>query len=236
MSRLRVLMYHKVSLQHRDFLTVTQDQLKKQLIYLKKRHQFINLSDLAAAINGTKPLPSNSLLVTFDDGYKNNYDLAYPIFKKLNLPFSIFLVSDYFGKTCIHDGKSQEFIGLKECNEMQDLAEYAYHSKQHENIMEIPVDEWESHIQACKIQFESHGLNMQNFWAYTYGAYPKKDKGLMKKLILNFQNQQMLGAFRIGNRINEWPLSKPYELERIDVRGNENFLKFILKTKFGKLL
>jgi peptidoglycan/xylan/chitin deacetylase (PgdA/CDA1 family) len=234
MSKLRVLMYHKVSLNHSDFLTVTQKQLERQLMFLETKYQFIQLSDLEAHLFDSKPLPKNSLLITFDDGYMNNYELAYPIFKKSNIPFSIFLVANYFGKSIEHDGHVQNFLGLKECKEMQELTQFAYHSIHHENIMELPENEWEKHIQICKDFFEKQGLKMQNFWAYTYGAYPKKNMNQLKHLISCFQKSQILGAFRIGNRINALPLKKPFEIERIDVRGDENFLKFQLKTSIGK--
>jgi peptidoglycan/xylan/chitin deacetylase (PgdA/CDA1 family) len=234
MSKLRVLMYHKVSQNHHDFLTVTQEQLERQLLHLKNTYHFIQLSDLESHLINAKTLPKNSLLITFDDGYMNNYELAYPIFKKLNIPFSIFLVSNYFGKSIEHDGLVQNFLGMKECAEMQDLVQFAYHSSQHQNIMELPENEWAKHIQNCKEFFENQGLKIQNFWAYTYGAYPKKNRDQLKHLTSCFQNNQILGAFRIGNRINTLPIKKPFEMERIDIRGNENFLKFRIKILLGK--
>ena len=43
-------------------------------------------------------LPKNSILITFDDGYKNNYTLAFPILKKYNMKATIFLNTKFIGK------------------------------------------------------------------------------------------------------------------------------------------
>jgi hypothetical protein len=43
-------------------------------------------------------------------------------------------------------------------------------------------------------------------------------------------------AFRIGNRINAWPLSEPFEINRLGVRGDEAFSKFKRKIFWGRLV
>jgi len=42
-------------------------------------------------------------------------------------------------------------------------------------------------------------------------------------------------ALRIGNRVNSFPLRHPYEVQRIDIKGEDSFLKFKLKLRLGKL-
>ena len=42
-------------------------------------------------------------------------------------------------------------------------------------------------------------------------------------------------AFRIGNRVNKFPFKNKYEIQRIDIKGQDSLLKFKLKLRFGKL-
>jgi len=58
---------------------------KNQLIYLNKFYDFISLEDCLEAISGGKPLPKNSVLLTFDDGYIDHYINVLPILESLKI-------------------------------------------------------------------------------------------------------------------------------------------------------
>jgi peptidoglycan/xylan/chitin deacetylase (PgdA/CDA1 family) len=235
MSGLRVLMYHKVAKSDTDFLTVSEEQLKMQLNWLKDQYNFITLNQLTNFIKNNEPLPEKPLLITFDDGYLNNYTIAYPIFKALKIPFSIFLVGDFLGKKLMHDNQEQEFLNITQLNEMQDYATYGYHSEKHVSLMDLDPKFWEAEIQNCINQFRTLSIPIEPVWAYTYGSFPKKDKGQFNTLVEVFKNAGILYAMRIGNRINKLKLKQLYSIQRIDIRGNESFSKFKWKVKFGKL-
>jgi len=235
MSGLRVLMYHKVAKSDTDFLTVSEEQLKMQLNWLKDQYNFITLNQLTNFIKNNEPLPKKPLLITFDDGYLNNYTIAYPIFKALKIPFSIFLVSDFVGKKLIHDNQEQEFLNTTQLTEMQDYATYGYHSEKHVSLMDLDAIHWETEIQNCINQFRTLSIPIEPVWAYTYGSFPRKNKGQFNALIQVFKNAGIVYAMRIGNRINKFKLKQLYSIQRIDIRGNESFTKFKWKVKFGKL-
>lgn len=235
MNRLRVLMYHKVSDREKDYLTVTGVQLEQQLTWLKDRYTFITLAQLTEHVTGGIALPPNPLLITFDDGYENNFTLAYPIFKKFNLPFSIFLVSSFIGKEVKYDGQAQKFLNIEQLKKMQDIVQYGFHSDAHLNLMDIPADKRGEEIQKGITSLRDLPLSIQNAWAYTYGAYPKKDKAAYRELQSAFRDAGIQCAFRIGNRINPLPLQQPYAIQRIDIRGNHSFLRFKWKVMAGNL-
>ena len=52
-------------------------------------------------IKAPKEKVNKQVLLTFDDGYKDNYDLAYPILKKYNIPFAVFLTTSFPEKEAI---------------------------------------------------------------------------------------------------------------------------------------
>ncbi len=71
-------------------------------------------------------LPKNSILVTFDDGYMNNYTNAFPILKKYNIKATIFLNTRYVGRDA-------SYLGWKEIREMYEsgLVDFQLHTHSH---------------------------------------------------------------------------------------------------------
>lgn len=74
-------------------LTVSAEAFGRQMEALRSRHPMVPLQDLvAAAHRGTAGTP---IAITFDDGYSNNYEEAYPILRRLGIPATVFVVTRY---------------------------------------------------------------------------------------------------------------------------------------------
>ncbi len=236
MNTLRVLMYHKVDENERNFLCVSAAQLNEQLLYVKSKYTPITLKELLSHIELGSQLPDNAILITFDDGYENNYTLAYPIFKALEIPFTIFTVNSFINKNTKHDQTEQAFLNEDQILEMVNLVDFAHHGLKHDNLMDLSAEKRAIEISESVKQMEAFKHKTLKAWAYTYGAYPKRNKLEFDSLKLAFKNSGISCAFRIGNRINKLPINDPFKIERIDVRGNESFFKFKLKVSFGKII
>jgi len=99
-NRLLVVMYHGVTVVDHQPPVWTQlpsHIFEKQIKWLSRNFTPVTLSEVVAAITHGKDLPSNSVLITFDDGLKNNYTVAYPVMKKYQVPGAIFLTVDFTG-------------------------------------------------------------------------------------------------------------------------------------------
>ena len=99
-SRVRIVMYHRVaeSTEHPWSLTsVSPRNFEDQIKYARSKYNVISLEELASHITGQQPLPQRPLVLTFDDGYRDNYLHAYPILQKYNTPATIFLTTGYIG-------------------------------------------------------------------------------------------------------------------------------------------
>ncbi len=70
---------------------------RQQLLFLKKQYAPVSLHEVIEAIRGGTPLPEQAVLITFDDGLKNNYSVAFPVLHELNVPAAIFLTVDLIG-------------------------------------------------------------------------------------------------------------------------------------------
>src|SRR5437764_13161913 len=90
-STLRVLMYHKISDNgYNDYLTVPSTALEAQFKYLLQQgYSPVSFSDLVKHVRCGKTLPPKPVLITFDDGYRDNYAIMYPLLKKYGIKANI---------------------------------------------------------------------------------------------------------------------------------------------------
>ncbi len=82
----RVLMYHRFSEETRD--------LEWQCEHICRNYHPISLDNYGDAISNDHPVPSNSVIVTVDDGYRD-FLYAHPVFHRYGIPSTVFLVSDF---------------------------------------------------------------------------------------------------------------------------------------------
>jgi peptidoglycan/xylan/chitin deacetylase (PgdA/CDA1 family) len=75
----------------------TVDELDWHVRYLKRRFPIVNLDQAADIVHGRSAPPKTSVLITFDDGYRDNYDAAFPVFAKHQVSASFFLPTSYIG-------------------------------------------------------------------------------------------------------------------------------------------
>ncbi len=176
-----VLVYHKVG----DYpegsrlkaLWVKTSQFRRQMEYLKKRgYTTITFSQWRDSLIAKTPLPQKPVLVTFDDGYANNYTEAYPILKELGMKGNIFLVYEMMdGHNAWHDPATERHVPMltwAQIREMQEggVMEMGSHTMRHRNLAAIPAEDvrWEL-VESKKRLEEKLGREMVGF-AYPYGA------------------------------------------------------------------
>lgn len=94
-SQPRVLAYHSINDISIKSLEIEQetDNFREQMLYLKSNYNILSLSDFLKYRTNGRQYPDNSVLITFDDGYRDNYLNAFPILKKYNIPAVVFLTT-----------------------------------------------------------------------------------------------------------------------------------------------
>jgi len=92
-NSVRMLLYHR-------FPEAARASLEAQCMHLRGNYNPIRLSDVARWLKDGDPLPPNSLAVTVDDGYRDFYTTAYPIFSAYRIPVMVFLTTDFLDKKC----------------------------------------------------------------------------------------------------------------------------------------
>lgn len=92
-EQVAVIMYHHIDDDAKSIATITNKLFVDQLAYLQgKGYQFITLSQFKAFMQGAS-VPSNAVLVTFDDGYESFYTNAYPVLKQMRIPAVNFIIT-----------------------------------------------------------------------------------------------------------------------------------------------
>lgn len=92
-----VLLYHHIGTKKDDFLLnrIPTLEFERQMRYLKDSYEIISLKKLHDYLIEKKSLPRRVAVVTFDDGYKDNYTEAFPILKEYGIPATIFLTTGH---------------------------------------------------------------------------------------------------------------------------------------------
>lgn len=105
-NNIPVLMYHHVSDKH-ESLTVTAKNFESQIAGLVKHgYKSLGSKDIEGFYNNI-PIPKKSVLITFDDGYLDNWVYAHPILKKYGMKAILFTVTGLIG-----DGPQRPHAGL----------------------------------------------------------------------------------------------------------------------------
>ncbi len=93
-----VLCYHRFTEKNPDNLSMTPEMFESQMQALKDAGiSVIGMQDFIAWRRGEKNIPEKSCIITIDDGYVSAYTLAWPILKKFEYPFTMFVYMDYIG-------------------------------------------------------------------------------------------------------------------------------------------
>ena len=104
-DRLTVLAYHRIADPNgagfdtfEPNVSATPAAFAAQMDFIRQRFNVISGRDLVAWLQGEQSLPTHPLLITFDDGYRDNLDHAWPVLQQRNMPAVIFLATNYMGQ------------------------------------------------------------------------------------------------------------------------------------------
>ncbi len=103
-KKLTVLAYHRISNALEDeysfdyeLISADVENFEFQMQHIIEHFNPISTEQLIEYIEGHGELPVNPILITFDDGFDDNYLFAFPVLKKYNVPATIFIASKYIG-------------------------------------------------------------------------------------------------------------------------------------------
>ncbi|MCX7549981.1 polysaccharide deacetylase family protein [Xanthomarina sp. F2636L] len=238
MPKLPILMYHSVSsnLEESKDLTIAVSKLEEQFAYLKENgYQSLHFKDIQT-IKGASGFPKKAVIITFDDVYVNQLELAYPLLNKYKFKACFYVPFKYVNGTDSWNTDDENIMSVAQLKSLDpEVIELGMHSFSHKKYHEMSVEEIQSDFDLCKEFIVENKLEVHNTLAYPYGKYPRK--GVEKEQFFDLlQKNQIAYGLRIGNRVNRFPLKNNYEIQRLDIKGEDSLATFKRKLKFGKML
>jgi peptidoglycan/xylan/chitin deacetylase (PgdA/CDA1 family) len=197
-----ILLYHHV-LPERE---ITPEGFERQLTsLLAQGYRSLSIDDVVCIARGEKAASSQSFVLTFDDGYHNNWEHAFPILQKHAIHAIIYLVTDRIG--------SDGFMSWDQIKTMNasGLVSFGSHTQTHRNfVRRQKYQNVEEELAQSKAVIESRLGKPCRHLAWPWGDYEKEWLNLVKKLGYASAVTTLAGANTAG--------SNPLELHRINVR------------------
>ena len=153
-----ILMYHSIS---KKSSQVTAKNFEKQIKYLvDKGYTFLFLEEIHDSDKYDKPI-----IITFDDGYRDNYETAFEILKKYDAKATIFMITSFIGK----DGFLTE-TQIKEL-EGSGLVRVESHTRDHTDLSKLPPEHANIQIEKSTAALKEITGREHKILAYPFGGF-----------------------------------------------------------------
>lgn len=212
-----ILMYHSVSISA-NRLCIPPQKLDQQFTWLQQNgFNTITMKRLLYSLNKHQALPSRAIVLTFDDGYRDNYDQAFPLLQKHHMVATIFLMTAKIGTA----------VGLTpdQIKHMQEYGiEFGSHTVHHVDLRYVSAAGLISEIQGSKHILENIlGEKVVSF-SYPSGKYTAATIQAVKDA--GFEGAVTTAPGKIMPNYNV------YLLPRVRVNGDESLSQFIASINY----
>ncbi|HCY18561.1 MAG: hypothetical protein A2X87_00700 [Deltaproteobacteria bacterium GWC2_42_51] len=198
MRPIPVFMYHHVNPNKDDMVTVVPDIFEAQMKFLAETGcRTLSADELVKSISGNMETAKKAVAITFDDGYLDNYQYAFPILKRYNIKAIIFIVvawveaaskgqgargkgqeiilpSHHEGKEFIAAGRVDKVVVnwdmVKEMKE-SGLIEFYSHTMSHRRCAELPPEELSKELGDSKNIIEEKLDKTCSYLCWPKGSY-----------------------------------------------------------------
>lgn len=171
-----ILMYHSISYEKGNPIRLPKEKFREQMQYLKNNgYTTLSLDDVYDFIVNNKPVPEKSVAITFDDGYADNYENAYPILKEFGFKATVFVITSTVDK-------DPAYLTSRELIEMQQNGiSIESHTVTHKDLDTMSYDTQLKELTDSKIYLENLLGNYIKYIAYPSGKYNDKTIEALKK-------------------------------------------------------
>ena len=143
---------------------VPPEEFKKQMQYLHDEgYHTITMDELYDYMTKGTELPDKPVLITFDDGYIDNYKYAFPILKEYNMKATLFMITSAFGES--------RFVNVEQLKEMQaNGIDIQSHTVNHKDLRNMSLDQARDELISSKAVLEDRMKHPVRYIAYPGGC------------------------------------------------------------------
>jgi len=221
-------------------MNVLPSEFEKQLRWLRNSYRnsyrVISLDEGVRSLKDGELPSSPSVAITFDDGYENNYRVAYPILKKMELPATVFLLTaeGEQGRRTTHlEGnplQGSRYLSWEEVKEMeQSNIHFGSHGETHTQLKDLPLEPLRREISVSKQKIEKELQGSVRFFSYPYGTFKDFDRRAAA-LVQEAGYDAACSAVFGMNGLK----SNPFALRRIGIEASDTL--FTLRAKLNGAL
>lgn len=169
-----VVAFHRVSDAYRDPLTCSVKDFESFCRFFKRRFTVVALGEMVSRLERGQSL-SGMLAVTFDDGYRDNYESAAPILRSLGLPATFFVVSDFIESDIVPwwDRERDPPPKWMSWSQVRRLHEDGFaigaHTRTHVDLGDVTGPQAETEISGSRQMIEARLGAPVELFAYPYG-------------------------------------------------------------------
>jgi peptidoglycan/xylan/chitin deacetylase (PgdA/CDA1 family)/2-polyprenyl-3-methyl-5-hydroxy-6-metoxy-1,4-benzoquinol methylase len=233
--RIPILMYHRVAPdgdgpQALDRWRVTPEAFEAQMAWLRRRgHWGVSPDELAGAMASGKPLPGRPVMITFDDGYEDLAEHAWPVLQKHDFAATVFVVPAKVGGVADWDerfGAPSQLMDWDRIAELADAGLYVEsHGLTHRPLSRLPVREVYREMLASQARIEAATGRSPVSVCYPYGAADRVVECIAEECGLKL-------GFGVMSAIADLS-DDPFRLPRIEVSGFDDLASFGRKLGLG---
>lgn len=162
-----ILMYHSIATQPGNILRIPKTRFDEQMKWLKDNgYSSVTLDEAYEAVSEKKELPEKSVVITFDDGYIDNYENAFPVLKKYGMSGTVFMIT---GKI---DDKANGYLTADMLKEMdKSVLKIEAHTIDHKDLDKLSYKKQLEELKGSKETLENLLDRKIEFMAFPSGKY-----------------------------------------------------------------
>ena len=211
-DRASILMYHSISNRKDYFSAISPEIFNQQMAYLAaKKRKVIPLAELVRRLRAHEPL-GGAVILTFDDGYRDNYTTVFPLLKQYNFPATIFVTTGLIG--------NPEYCSAEELREMHNsgLVAIETHTLTHPKLATLSRAEADHEIRESRRALQEILGTAPTLFAYPYGNFSEGTIGLVREI-------GFTGAVTVAEGTID-PATDPLRLPRNSIDRSTTFSQF----------
>jgi len=216
MKSIPILLYHRVGVEPDD-LTISVKHFEQDMSLLSNAgYNTLSLTQVRQYLQGhSLSLPKRPLIITFDDGYLDNYTNAFPILQKYSMVASFYIITGMIGnndRLTISQIREMEMAGM----------DFGSHTITHRSLAGLTIGEVTTELNKSKFDLEQIIGRSVDFIAYPCGSY--KDETLRIA-----RDAGYLGGFSVHDGFAEF--SNPLAIRRIPIFHYDRSIAYVMAKK-----